>query len=233
MKEHKILKHRFLFKKSKRLREEGAFDTSALVPDNAISLCVLYRIEDKTRYVESKIYEKLPNLYNIFQSLDTILKLPEGKATQTERELAKSFTQKIKAPYEGHFLVCEDHPGMVYSPGKHKLEYNLAWICGVAQGNKTALLLSLPSRKNFLRRRDDGSLSAFAYELGALYKVGYRPLLSSDKEVYMLPPTKQIIASDAHAIVPNLSDMMKVLKALHTVMFPKIVHLSKEVKTNF
>ncbi len=232
MKEQKIDSNRFNSNLAKELKAQGAADTSGLLFIKTKSYCVLYRIEDKETYFESKLSKEAPEIYKIYQSLDTIEAGPG--TTSEDLRLADLLIQTLRDPYEDHFLLNQDNPGIIYSPGEdHKLEHNLAWVCGVAQANKTAYVLSIPTRKNFLRRQDDGDLSAFAYELGALYKVGYCPRVSSKKRVFMDPPTIQKVTPQKCGIVPNRSDMLSILNALHNAMFPEMSQLSDVVKTNF
>lgn len=232
-KEQKVNTNLFTSNFANRLRKEGASDTKKkLYSKINKSYCLLYRIEDREIFFDSTLQAEAPAIYRIFLELKTITAWPH--VTEKDIELSEEVIKLLKNKYSDRFILNQDDPGVVYSPGsKHKLEYNLAWVYGVVQSNKIARLISIPTRKSFLRRNKDGELSAFAYEVGALYKAGYRPRLTRKRRIQLNPPGYSKIGVSCKDIVPNTSDILEALDELHKEMYPEMNKLGLEVRCNF
>ena len=209
------------------------------------SFCLIYRLTDKTAY--RRVYFK-----RIFGGN---LEAADKAANKVDNELAEAIIKgdSYTHPGENEFaLGYADQPASMYSPDlvlevdydsgtAHKLEYNLLWMLGVIEVDKKAVLLSAPTRMNLLRSDGCHELSAYAYELGVLQKVGYRADIENirntvngnERRMVVIAPSPDgyQMPSDKAEIVPTLQDVNTMRFSIYKLLYIDIYNYSNLLAT--
>lgn len=125
--------------------------------------------------------------------------------------------------------------GRIYDPGnRHTWQLNLAWVLGLLHSGREIIINSKVELKNFYRndkipkdKNDTPRYSAFAKEMGAALKAGYKLSINDEGYICLTPPNSNLEHLRIEDIDPTTAELDEMIKKVLVFLYLKIAEVKK------